>query len=190
MAAGSNLAFLGRICPEKRVDRAIELAGQAGVPLKIAVKVDPADREYYQCKIKPLLASPQVEYIGEIAEHEKSEFLGTAYAHIFPIDWREPFGLTMVEAMACGTPTIAFNCGSVPEIINPGVSGLIVDRLAEAVSAVEEAGNLDRLACRHELEKRFTASRMAGDYVTVYEGILSDGSVFAEAQVVASGLAL
>jgi glycosyltransferase involved in cell wall biosynthesis len=178
--SGKYLAFLGRICPEKRVDRAIELAVQTGVPLKIAAKVDPADREYYECKIKPLLANPEVEYIGEIAEHEKSEFLGNACAHVFLIDWPEPFGLAMVEAMACGTPTIAFNCGSVPEVIKPGVSGMIVDNMAEAVSAVEEAGTLDRLACRREFERRFTASRMARDYVTLYEGILSEGSIVME----------
>jgi glycosyltransferase involved in cell wall biosynthesis len=187
--SGKYLAFLGRICPEKRVDRAIELVVRTGMPLKIAAKVDPVDREYYQCKIKPLLAHPQVEYIGEIAEREKSEFLGKAYAHIFPIDWPEPFGLAMVEAMACGTPTIAFNCGSVPEVIKPRVSGLIVDTMAEAVSTVEEAGTMDRHACRHEFERRFTASRMARDYVNLYEGILSEGPVFMETHEVGSMLA-
>jgi len=187
--SGKYLAFLGRICPEKRVDRAIELAVQTSMPLKVAAKVDPADREYYEYKIKPLLAAPQVEYIGEIAEHEKSEFLGNAWAHIFPIDWPEPFGLTMVEAMACGTPTIAFNCGSVPEVIKPGVSGLIVRSVAEAVNALEEACTMDRAACRREFEKRFTASRMARDYVNLYEGILSEGSVVVETQDATSGLA-
>src|SRR5580692_4787882 len=157
---GKYLAFLGRICPEKRPDRAIQIALEVGMPLKIAAKVDRADREYFECKIKPLLASPNVEYIGEIAEHQKGEFLGNAFAHLFPIDWPEPFGLTMIEAMACGTPTIAFNCGSVPEVITHGVSGLIVHNTLEAVSAVEEVATLDRTACRQEFERRFTVSRM------------------------------
>jgi glycosyltransferase involved in cell wall biosynthesis len=171
--SGKYLAFLGRICPEKRVDHAIQIALEVGMPLKIAAKVDRVDREYYECKIRPLLASPNVEYIGEIAEHQKAEFLGNAFAHLFPIDWPEPFGLAMIEAMACGTPTIAFNCGSVPEVISHGVSGLIVKDVREAVSAVAEASTLSRAACRREFETRFTASRMAHDYVKLYEAILS-----------------
>jgi glycosyltransferase involved in cell wall biosynthesis len=171
--SGKYLAFLGRICPEKRVDRAIQIALEAGMPLKIAAKVDRVDREYYECKIKPLLASPNVEYIGEITEDQKADFLGNAYAHLFPIDWPEPFGLAMIEAMACGTPTIAFNCGSVPEVITHGVSGLIVDNMREAVDAVAETSTLSRAACRHEFETRFTASRMAQDYVKLYEAMLS-----------------
>ena len=178
--SGKYLAFLGRICPEKRVDRAIQVALQTGMPLKIAAKVDRVDREYYECKIKPLLANPNVEYIGEITERQKAEFLGNAYAQLFLIDWPEPFGLTMIEAMACGTPTIAFNCGSVPEVITHGVSGLIVDSVLEAVSAVEEASTLDRTACRQEFERRFTASRMARDYLTLYEAILSARSLSPE----------
>jgi len=178
--SGKYLAFLGRICPEKRVDRAIQVALQTGMPLKIAAKVDRVDREYYECKIKPLLANPNVEYIGEITERQKAEFLGNAYAQLFLIDWPEPFGLTMIEAMACGTPTIAFNCGSVPEVITHGVSGLIVDSVPEAVSAVEEASTLDRTACRQEFERRFTASRMARDYLTLYEAILSARSLSPE----------
>jgi glycosyltransferase involved in cell wall biosynthesis len=175
--SGKYLAYLGRICPEKRVDRAIQIAGEVGMPLKIAAKVDRADREYYECKIKPLLANPNVEYIGEIAEHQKAEFLGNACAHLFPIDWPEPFGLAMIEAMACGTPTIAFNCGSVPEVITHGVSGLIVNNMREAVSAVAEASTLSRAACRREFETRFTASRMAQDYVRLYEAMLSAKSL-------------
>jgi len=171
--SGKYLAFLGRICPEKRVDRAIQIALEAGVPLKIAAKVDRADREYYEYKIKPLLANPNVEYIGEITEDQKADFLGNAYAHLFPIDWPEPFGLVMIEAMACGTPTIAFNCGSVPEVVTHGVSGLIVDDMREAVSAVAEVSTLSRSACRHEFETRFTACRMAQDYVKLYEETLS-----------------
>jgi glycosyltransferase involved in cell wall biosynthesis len=171
--SGKYLAFLGRICPEKRVDRAIHIALEAGVPLKIAAKVDRVDREYYECKIKPLLGNPTVEYIGEITEHQKADFLGNAYAHLFPIDWPEPFGLAMIEAMACGTPTIAFNCGSVPEVITHGVSGLIVNDLREAVSAVAEISGFSRAACRNEFEARFTASRMAQDYVKLYDAMLS-----------------
>ncbi|MGC2765812.1 MAG: glycosyltransferase, partial [Candidatus Acidiferrum sp.] len=178
--SGKYLAFLGRICPEKRVDRAIQIALKVGIPLKIAAKVDRVDREYYECKIKPLLANPNVEYIGEITEHQKTEFLGNAYAHLFPIDWPEPFGLTMIEAMACGTPTIAFNCGSVPEVITHGVSGLIVNNMLEAVSAVTEASTLSRAACRQEFEARFTASRMAQDYVKLYEAMLSTRSLSME----------
>jgi glycosyltransferase involved in cell wall biosynthesis len=178
--SGKYLAFLGRICPEKRVDRAIQVALQTGMPLKIAAKVDPVDREYYECKIKPLLANPHVEYIGEITEHQKAEFLGNAYAQLFPIDWPEPFGLTMIEAMACGTPTIAFNCGSVPEVITHGVTGLIVDSMLEAVSAVEEASTLDRTVCRQEFERRFTASRMAREYLNLYQAILSARSLSPE----------
>jgi len=171
--SGKYLAFLGRICPEKRVDRAIQIALEAGVPLKIAAKVDRVDREYYECKIKPLLANPNVEYIGEITEDQKADFLGNAYAHLFLIDWPEPFGLAMIEAMACGTPTIAFNCGSVPEVITHGASGLIVNNMREAVDAIAEASTLSRVACRREFETRFTASRMALDYVKLYEAMLS-----------------
>jgi glycosyltransferase involved in cell wall biosynthesis len=170
---GKYLAFLGRICPEKRPDRAIEIALQVGMPLKIAAKVDRADREYYEYKIKPLLANPNIEYIGEITEPQKAEFLGNAYAYLFPIDWPEPFGLTMIEAMACGTPTIAFNCGSVPEVITQGVTGLIVNNMEEAVDAVAEVSAMNRAACRQEFETRFTASRMARDYVKLYEAILN-----------------
>jgi hypothetical protein len=178
--SGKYLAFLGRICPEKRVDLAIQIALEVGMALKIAAKVDRVDREYYEFKIKPLLVNPNVEYIGEIAEHQKAEFLGNAYAHLFPIDWPEPFGLTMIEAMACGTPTIAFNCGSVPEVITHGVSGLIVNDMQEAVSAVAEASTLSRAACRQEFEARFTASRMAQDYLKVYKAMLSAKSLSTE----------
>jgi hypothetical protein len=178
--SGKYLAFLGRICPEKRVDLAIQIALEVGMALKIAAKVDRVDREYYEFKIKPLLANPNVEYIGEIAEHQKAEFLGNAYAHLFPIDWPEPFGLTMIEAMACGTPTIAFHCGSVPEVITHGVSGLIVNNMQEAVSAVAEASALSRAACRQEFEARFTASRMAQDYLKVYKAMLSTKSLSTE----------
>jgi glycosyltransferase involved in cell wall biosynthesis len=168
---GKYLAFLGRISPEKRVDRAIEIAKRAGMPLKIAAKVDPADRAYYEREIKPLLNAPGIEFIGEINEQEKGNFLGNAYAYLFPIDWPEPFGLTMIESMACGTPTVAFRCGSVPEIIRDRVSGYIVDSIDQAVRAVEQAAAIDRAACRAEFEERFSAGRMARDYVKLYESI-------------------
>jgi hypothetical protein len=166
---GGYLAFLGRISPEKRVDRAIEISKKLDVPLKIAAKVDPVDRPYYEREIKPLLNTPNVEFIGEINEQQKGEFLGDAYAYLFPIDWPEPFGLTMIESMACGTPTIAFHCGSVPEVITNGVSGFIVDTVDEAVNAVQQAATLDRAACRAEFMKRFSAPQMALQYAKLYE---------------------
>jgi glycosyltransferase involved in cell wall biosynthesis len=169
--SGKYLAFLGRISPEKRVDRAIKIAKAVGMPLKIAAKVDPADRVYYEREIKPLLNAPGVEFIGEINEQQKGDFLGNAYAYLFPIDWPEPFGLTMIESMACGTPTIAFRCGSVPEIIRDRVSGYIVDSIDQAVQAVAQAATIDRAACRAEFEQRFSAGRMARDYVKLYETI-------------------
>jgi glycosyltransferase involved in cell wall biosynthesis len=169
---GGYLAFLGRIAREKRVDRAIQIALESGMPLKIAAKVDPSDREYYESEIRPLLAHPNIEYIGEIREDQKSEFLGNAYAQLFPIDWPEPFGLCMIEAMACGTPTIAFGNGSVPEVLTHGVTGFVVDSVREAVEAVPKISELDREACRLEFEGRFTASRMAEDYVRLYGSLL------------------
>ena len=167
---GKYLAFLGRVCPEKRVDRAIEIAMKTGLPLKIAAKVDHVDREYFETQIKHLLDQPGIEYVGEITEDQKSEFLGNASALLFPIDWPEPFGLAMIEAMACGTPTLAFRCGSVPEILSP-LTGQIVETMDEAVSAVESLLATDRRAIRRAFEARFTASRMARDYVSLYESI-------------------
>jgi glycosyltransferase involved in cell wall biosynthesis len=169
--AGKYLAFIGRICPEKRVDRAIEIAVRAGMQLKIAAKVDRVDREYYEDKIKPMLKQPGIEFVGEIREDQKSEFLGNASALLFPIDWPEPFGLAMIEAMACGTPTLAFRCGSVPEIITPGVTGEIVATVDEAASAIENLLMMNRADVRRGFEDRFTASRMARDYVSLYESI-------------------
>jgi glycosyltransferase involved in cell wall biosynthesis len=165
---GKYLAFIGRICPEKRPDRAIEIAMAAGIPLKIAAKVDRVDRVYFEEKIKPLMQGPWVEFIGEIGDHEKNDFLGNALACLFPIDWPEPFGLVMIEAMACGTPTIAFRNGSVPEIIEDGVSGFIVDSVEAAVKAVERVGFIDRQSCRVAFESRFTSQRMAHDYLRIY----------------------
>lgn len=168
---GNYLAFLGRISPEKRVDRAIEIAKRTGMPLKIAAKIDNADREYYETVIKPLLNDPNVEFVGEIAEHEKGEFLGNAHAYLFPIDWPEPFGLTMIEAMACGTPTIAFNCGSVPEVMQEGLTGFIVNNMDQAVVAVGKIATVERTACRNVFEKRFTATRMAEQYVELFQSM-------------------
>ncbi len=165
---GSYLAFLGRISPEKRVDRAIEIAVRAGMSLKIAAKVDKADREYFDQKIKPLLNHPLVEYIGEVNEREKDELLGNAYALLFPIDWPEPFGLVMIEAMACGTPVIAFRNGSVPEVMRNGATGFIVEDIEQAVAAVERVGEISRVTCRREFENRFSARRMASDYTQIY----------------------
>ena len=172
--AGDYLAFLGRISPEKRVDRAIEIAKRAGMPLKIAAKIDNADRAYYESTIKPLMGDPNIEFIGEIGEDQKSEFLGNAYAYLFPIDWPEPFGLTMIEAMACGTPTIAFNRGSVPEVMQEGLTGFIVNDMDEAVAAVEKIESIERIACRNVFEKRVTATHMAERYVQIYQSMASD----------------
>jgi glycosyltransferase involved in cell wall biosynthesis len=171
------LAFIGRIAREKRVDRAVEIALKSGMLLKIAAKVDPSDREYYEKEIKPLLHHPSIEYIGEIDEIQKFDFLGDAYAQLFPIDWPEPFGLCMIEAMSCGTPTIAFDCGSVSEVLHDGVSGFIVKSVAEAVEAVPKVASLSRAACRREFDQRFLASRMAEDYVRLYESLVNAESL-------------
>ena len=162
------LAFLGRICPEKSPDRAIRIARAAGLKLKIAAKVDRADREYYETMIRPLIDGDQIEMIGEIGEAEKSGFLSGAKALLLPIDWPEPFGLVMIEAMACGTPTIAFPAGSVPEVIDDGVTGFIVADENAAVSAVSRLDHLSATAIRARFEQRFTARRMAEDYVALY----------------------
>ena len=168
--AGGYLAFLGRISPEKRPDRAIQIATHAGVPLRIAAKIDRVDREYWEAVIEPMVRrNPLVEYVGEIGEQEKAEFLGKALALVFPIDWPEPFGLVMIEAMACGTPVIAFPCGSVPEVIDHGQSGFLASSLADAVAAVDKVAALDRTAVRAAFERRFSAQRMASEYVEVYK---------------------
>ena len=162
------LAFLGRIAPEKRPDRAIAIARATGMPLKIAAKVDPVDEKYFRETIEPLLRQPGVEFIGEINEQEKSKFLGAASALVFPIDWPEPFGLVMIEAMACGTPVLAFNRGSAAEIVEPGVTGFLVDTVGEANLAMPNLLSLDRRLVRRRFEERFTASRMAADYTKLY----------------------
>jgi len=168
---GRYLAFLGRISPEKRVDRAIEIARRLDMPLKIAAKVAKFDEPYFEQEIKPLLADPHVEFIGEIGEAEKQEFLGNAAALLFPVDWTEPFGLVMIEAMACGTPVIAFRSGSVPEVIDDGVTGFVVDGEDQAVCAIERARKLDRRNVRARFEQRFSSARMAEDYVRHYQNI-------------------
>lgn len=169
---GTYLVFLGRISPEKRVDRAIEIAKRARMKLKIAAKVDRVDRRYMDTEIRPLLDHPLVEFIGEIDEKDKAELLGNAYALLFPIDWMEPFGLVMIEAMACGTPVIAFRRGSVPEVIDHGVTGFIVEDIEDSMLAVEKIQHFDRSRCRSAFEKRFSAARMAADYVKIYERLM------------------
>jgi glycosyltransferase involved in cell wall biosynthesis len=175
---GKYLAFLGRISPEKRPDRAIEIAVRTGLPLKIAAKVDPSDKNYFESVVRPLLSQPGVEFIGEIGDSEKGDFLGNAIASLAPIDWPEPFGLNLIEAMACGTPTIGFNRGSVPEIIDDGISGIIVESADEAVKAVGQVVVMSRRACRQAFEKRFTADRMAEEYLEIYRQILSADSTY------------
>ncbi len=163
-------AFLGRISPEKGVDRAIRIACRAGLKLKIAAKVDNADKDYYESEIRPLIAAnPNVEFIGEINDAQKPAFLSGAHTLLVPIDWPEPFGLVMIEAMACGTPVIAFKCGSVPEVIDHGVTGFIVNDIDAAVAAVHRVHTLDRARVRATFDRRFTARRMAEDYVDLYE---------------------
>jgi glycosyltransferase involved in cell wall biosynthesis len=166
---GTYLAFLGRISPEKRADRAIEIAKQAGMPLKIAAKVDRKDKRYFKRVVEPLLQESHVEWVGEISDQEKDDFLGNAYALLFPIDWPEPFGLVMIEAMACGTPVIAYDGGAVPEVITEGETGFIVKNLEEAAEAVHRVAELSRAHCREVFDKHFTAARMARDYVNVYK---------------------
>jgi glycosyltransferase involved in cell wall biosynthesis len=169
---GKYLAFLGRISPEKRPDIGIKVARQAGIPFKIAAKVDVVDREYFETAIKPLLSPPDVEYIGEIGEAEKSEFLGNALALLFTIDWPEPFGLAMIEAMACGTPVIARRCGSVPEVVNPGVTGFVANEVDELVAAAKRVDSLSRERCRREFEERFTVETMVDRYESVYRQLI------------------
>lgn len=171
---GDYLAFLGRISPEKRPDRAIRIALKVGMKLKIAAKVDEVDRSYFESQIEPMLHNTTVEFLGEIDETQKNEFLGNAYAYLFPIDWPEPFGLSVIEAMSCGTPTIAFCCGSVSELIDEGVTGFIVNSEEEAVEALKRVPGFCRAACRATFERRFTACRMAKDYLSIYEALVNE----------------
>jgi glycosyltransferase involved in cell wall biosynthesis len=172
---GEYLAFLGRISPEKGCDRAIEIARRAGMPIKIAAKIDNADRSYFERVIKRLFELPHVGYVGEIDESQKQEFLGNAYATLFPIDWPEPFGLVMIESMSVGTPVVAFCCGSVPEIMVDGKTGFVVNDVDEAVEAVARVQWIDRAECRAIFEERFSSRRMAQDYQKVYAQII-DGN--------------
>jgi glycosyltransferase involved in cell wall biosynthesis len=171
---GSYLACLGRISPEKGIDRAIAIAKQVGIPLRIAAKVDRVDQEYFDTVIEPLLHDPLVDYIGEIGDDQKQEFLGNAQALLFPIDWPEPFGIVMIEAMACGTPVIAYRSGSVPEVMEQGRTGFVVRKLDDAVEAVRRVPYLSRARCREVFEKRFTAQRMACDYLDVYAQLTAE----------------
>jgi len=172
-APGNYLAFLGRISPEKRVDRAIAIATACGVRLRIAAKVDAADQEYFDRDIRPLLDNPLVEFIGEIPDREKNTFLGEARALLFPIDWPEPFGLVMIEAMACGLPVVAFPGGSVREIIDDGVTGFIVNTIEDGVDAVRRIHTIERSRCRETFERRFTVRRMASQYVDIYRQVIT-----------------
>jgi glycosyltransferase involved in cell wall biosynthesis len=165
---GDYVAFLGRISPEKRPDRAIEIARTLGIPLKIAAKIDKVDEDYFRERIAPLIDQPGIEFIGEIDELAKAAFLGEARALLFPVDWPEPFGLAMIEAMACGTPVLAFNHGSVPEVIDEGITGVIVDSVDEAVRKLPQVLSLDRRAVRRRFEARFSVTRMAKDYIALY----------------------
>ncbi len=175
-APGRYLAFLGRICPEKGVEAAISIATRAGLPLRIAAKVDPADTVYFHTRIEPLLSHPLLEFIGEIGESEKQDFLSGALALLFPIDWPEPFGLVMIEAMACGTPIIALRRGSVPELMRNGVTGFVVDNEDEALAALSALDSVGRDGCRRYFEKRFTVERMAREYLAIYKRAAAQGA--------------
>jgi glycosyltransferase involved in cell wall biosynthesis len=171
---GDYLAFIGRFSPEKGAEFAIDIARQSGMKIKIAAKLDKADQEYYDEVVKPLIGGSHIENVGEIGEHEKNEFLGNAYALLFPINWPEPFGLVMIEAMACGTPIITRMCGAVPEIMEQGVTGYIVDEVSDAVKAVADIANLSRRRCREVFDARFTARTMAENYLTVYDRLIEE----------------
>jgi len=170
---GGYLAFLGRLAPEKRPEHAVELAKRAGIPLRIAAKVDPVDREYFHSEIEPLLSHPLVEYLGEITDAEKDSFLGQAMALVCPYDWPEPFGLVLIEALACGTPVLAYRRGSIPEIIEDGITGFVCDGLDGMARAIKRIPEIDRHRCRWAFEHTFSVERMARDYLQVYEQVLS-----------------
>jgi len=172
LETGKYLAFLGRISPEKGVDKAIEIALRAEMPLKIAAKVDRADREYFESRIKPMLGSDLIEFIGEIGDLEKNQFLGNAAAFLFPINWSEPFGIVLIESLACGLPVVAYPLGSVPEIVEDGLSGFLVDGVESAVKALSNLSNISRQQCRQAFEDRFSVKRMAHDYLAIYENII------------------
>jgi glycosyltransferase involved in cell wall biosynthesis len=166
---GSYLAYLGRICPEKRPDHAIEIAKRVGIPLRMAAKIDPHDREYFETKIAPLLDHPLVEYLGEVTDAEKCDLLGNAVAVLCTYDWPEPFGIVLIEALACGTPVLAYRCGSIPEIIEDGVTGFICDNLDGMVAAIDRLPLIRRQRCRDSFKTRFTVERMVQDYLALYQ---------------------
>jgi glycosyltransferase involved in cell wall biosynthesis len=172
--SGSYLAYLGRICPEKRPDHAIEIAQRVGIPLRMAAKVDPLDREYFEAQIAPLLDHPLIEFLGEITDADKCDFLGNAAAVLCPYDWPEPFGIVLIEALACGTPVLAYRRGSIPEIIDDGVTGCICDNLEEMVTAIDRLPLIQREQCRDSFEARFTVKRMVEDYLYLYERMAAD----------------
>jgi glycosyltransferase involved in cell wall biosynthesis len=173
---GQYLAFLGRIAPEKGIERAIEIARRSGIPLKIAAKIDHSDQEYFDTEVACLIDGSLIDFVGEITEVQKTRFLGDAIALLFPIDWPEPFGLTMIEAMACGTPVIGFRRGSVPEIIDDAVTGFIVDDLDAAIACVGRARGLSRKRCRERFEQRFDVARMSQGYCHAYEQAMQQTS--------------
>ncbi len=176
---GDYLIYVGRVSPEKRVDSAIRIALKAGVPLKIAAKVDKADQRYFEAAVKPLLKDPLIEFLGEVDDETKNRLIGSALAFIFPVDWPEPFGLAMIEAMACGTPVIARRRGSIPEVVDHGVTGFIFDRDEEAVMYIKNlTSGFSRRSCRRRFEERFLATRMAEDYLRVYEMLRTSPKVF------------
>lgn len=166
---GGYLAFLGRISPEKRPDHAIEIAKRVGIPLRIAAKIDPADQNYFQTEFEPLLSHPLIEYLGEITDAEKNDFLGQAMALVCPYDWPEPFGVVLIEVLACGTPMLAYRRGSIPEIIDDRATGFVCEGLAEMTAAVQHIPEIDRRRCREVFEQRFSVERMAQDYLRVFE---------------------
>lgn len=179
---GGYLAFLGRICPEKNLPAAVEIARRAGLPLKVAAKVDPIDQDYFERQVRPVLEnSPHVEFIGEIGDAEKSDFLGRARALLFPISWPEPFGLVMIESMACGTPVIAFNNGAVPEIMEDGLTGFVVEDIDGAVAAAARLDRLFRPTIRSRFEERFSAQAMAREYVRIYQELAASDEAVAVA---------
>ncbi len=169
---GQYLAYLGRISPEKRPDHAITLAKRVGIPLKMAAKVDPADEAYFRAEIEPMMRHPLIEFLGEITDDEKDDFLGNAIALVCPYDWPEPFGIVLIEALATATPVLAYRRGSIPEIIDHGVTGFVSETLEEMIASVQHLGTIDRQACRASFDRRFTARRMVQDYVKIYEDLV------------------
>lgn len=180
------LVYVGRITPEKRPDHAIQIAKRVGIPLKIAAKVDPVDREYFHTVIKPLLSDPLIEYVGEITDAEKNDLIGNAYALIAPFDWPEPFGLVFIESLACGTPVLAYHRGSVPEILDDGQTGFVCDSVDHMAKAVQEISTLNRHQCRQVFEQRFTVKRMVQDYVAAYETLVNSQDELAESPLTAA----